>query len=43
MARSFCAFMLRCSDGSRPLGRTDDLERGLNDHTEGMKGSYNQP
>ena len=37
---SFCAYMLRCSDGSYYVGHTDDLERRMAQHEAGEMPGY---
>ena len=37
---SFWAYMLRCADGSYYVGHTDDLERRLGMHADGVVAGY---
>lgn len=39
---SFCAYMLRCSDGSYYIGHTDALEARLGAHQSGSLPGYTQ-
>ena len=38
--RPFFVYILRCSDGSYYVGHTDDLEKRLDEHAEGLCGGY---
>jgi len=37
---SFWAYMLRCADGSYYVGHTDDLERRIGMHADGVVAGY---
>ncbi len=37
---AFCAYLLRCSDGSYYAGHTDDLEHRISQHASGALGGY---
>lgn len=39
-AMSFWVYMLRCENGSIYVGQTDDLERRLAEHGDGVGGAY---
>jgi predicted GIY-YIG superfamily endonuclease len=38
--KPFWLYILKCSDGSYYLGHTDDLEKHLDQHYEGVPGCY---
>lgn len=42
MARPFYVYILKCSDDSYYTGHTDNLERRLFEHQEGLVGCYTQ-
>lgn len=40
MGQPFYVYMLKCSDGSYYIGHTDNLERRLFEHKEGIRQCY---
>ena len=38
--KPFFVYMLRCVDGSYYIGQTDDLEKRLTEHTDGVRHGY---
>ena len=40
--KPFYVYMLRCSDGSYYVGHTDDLEKRIGQHNDGIYGGYTE-